>query len=53
MVVKSGDTVGVVEALDIVARWCVVAAPLGLFLVGRSCIGTFGIPVNMVHDMKA
>ena len=31
MVVKSGDTVGVVEALDIVARWCVVAAPLGFF----------------------
>ena len=29
VVVKSGDTVGVVEALDIVARWCVVAAPLG------------------------
>ena len=31
VVVKSGDTVGVVEALDIVARWCVVAAPLGFF----------------------
>ena len=31
MVVKSGDTVGVVEALDIVARWCVVAAPLVFF----------------------
>ena len=37
MVVKSSDTVGVVEALDIVARWCIVGAPLGLFLVGRSC----------------
>ena len=31
MVVKSSDTVGVVEALDIMARWCVVGAPLGFF----------------------
>ena len=53
MVVKSGDTVGVVEALDIVARWCVVAAPLGFFLVLGSCNCTFVIPVNMVHNMKA
>ena len=37
MVVKSGDTVGVVEALDVVARWSVVGAPLGFFFVGRSC----------------
>ena len=35
MVVKSGDTVGVVEALDVVARWSVVGAPLGFFFGGK------------------
>ena len=34
MVVKSGDTVGVVEALDIVARWSVVGAPMVFFWGG-------------------
>ena len=53
MVVKSGDEVGVVEALDIVARWSVVGAPMVFLGVGGSCMGKFGIPVNMVHDMKA